>query len=108
MVKLIKENNNYSEIQEDCEEVLGEILEKKIQDFLNDLSVDVLDNLAYVMQSKVEGYDVDWCAEEETNFSIPNQYVKEQIADVLTSYIMSDLFYNKDNSRWKKQIKFNL
>lgn len=108
MIKLIKENNNYSEIQEDCEEVLGEILEKKIQDFLNDLSVDVLDNLAYVMQSKVEGYDVDWCAEEETNFSILNQYVKEQIADVLTSYIMSDLFYNKDNSRWKKQIKFNL
>lgn len=108
MIKLIKESNNYSEIQEDCEEVLGEILEKKIQDFLNDLSVDVLDNLAYAMQSKVEGYDADWCAEEETNFSIPNQYVKEEIADVLTSYIMSDLFYNKDNSRWKKQIKFNL
>ena len=109
MVKLIKEtiDNSYESIQDDCEELLGELIVPKIDKFLESLSED-LDDFANILSSKVPGYNPEWCAEDITNFTLPNQWCADQIADVLIAYIMSDLFYNKDISMWKKHIKFNL
>ena len=109
MIKLLNEDKAFSDIQEACEEVVTSTVYEKVENFLSELSSDLLDNFAHELALAVPDYDPDWCAEEPTAYTIgANTFATDEIAEVLTNYIMCDLFYNKDISRWRKYLKYNI
>lgn len=67
-----------------------------VKDYLYDVLVDSLDNIAIQLHSDFNEYDADWCSEEPNKYSMKGLNRLEEAADYFANFLLTN--YNKNES----------